>query len=75
MNEPPFEIGDRIELVEMGTDPHTGKSDPDPVLPGAQGMVERVTRLWDERWQLGMKWDNGRTLSMVVPPDKAKKIS
>jgi hypothetical protein len=72
---PPFAKGDRIEMIEMGVDPHSGKADPDPISPGAQGSVEYCMWFvsWNQ-WQVIVKWDNGRSLSLMIPPDRAKKI-
>jgi hypothetical protein len=30
--------------------------------------------LFENSWDVPVQWDNGRTLSMVVPPDSAEKI-
>jgi hypothetical protein len=35
--------------------------EPDPIPPGTRGTV-----------QYGVKWDNGRGLSLCVPPDEFK---
>jgi hypothetical protein len=63
----PFNVGDRIELVFMGVD------DPCPIEEGAQGSVNSV-QYFEDSWQVGVTWDNGRTLSLVMPPDEAKLI-
>jgi hypothetical protein len=59
--------GDRIRLVAM-TD------DPDPIPPGTTGTVAavRYQRTWS---QVDVKWDNGRTLMLVVPPDQFEILS
>ena len=56
--------GKRIELVNM-------PSDPNPLPPGSQGTVEMV----DGAGQLLMKWDNGRTLSLIPGVDQFKVVS
>lgn len=67
--EQPFKEGQRIELIRMGEDPC-------PVEPGTKGTVTRAVWLSGGGfWQVGVKWDNGRTLSLIVPPDQAKVIS
>lgn len=56
--------GDRIELILM---PH----DPAPQERGAQGTVTHVSDLpWDKSVQIGVKWDNGRTINLCCPPDR-----
>ena len=55
--------GTRVELVQMNDDPQ-------PVPPGTQGTVVDV----DGIGQLVMKWDNGRTLSLVPGVDQFRKL-
>ena len=50
--------GTRIELIQMGDDPH-------PIAPGTKGTVVYV----DDMGQIGVKWDNGRTLSLIPEED------
>jgi len=64
---PPFNAGDRIELVHMGED------DPCPIEPGAKGTVN-YTSFFQDSWQVGVTWDNGRSLSLVTPPDEARLV-
>lgn len=63
---PPCEVGDRIELRHMG-------NDPDPIPTGTRGTVNRVCKTKfpgrPPEWQIGVNWDNGRTLSLVWPED------
>ena len=62
--------GDRIKLVRMD-------NDPDPVQPGTTGTVLDASevKLGRESWtQVSVKWDNGRCLSCVCPPDIIEKI-
>jgi hypothetical protein len=57
------EEGDRIRLISM-TD------DPCPIPPGTTGVVGAFinkTPFGDH--QISVKWDNGRTLMLCVPPD------
>jgi hypothetical protein len=55
--------GDRIRLVHM-------PDDPDPIPPGTEGEVTSVNEVRSMGFtQIGVKWDNGRTLSLAVPPD------
>lgn len=52
-------VGDRIRLLHMGPD------DPDPIPPGSEGTVDYVNADPD-LGQIGVKWDNGRSL-MLIP--------
>jgi hypothetical protein len=57
--------GDRVRLVFM-------PDDPDPIPEGTEGTVEGVVDIdWgqDKKKQVYVRWDNGRTLSCVCPPD------
>ena len=60
-NYPP---GTRIQLDHM-EDPWA------PVPPGTRGTVQFV----DDIGQIGMKWDNGRTLSLVPGEDSFRKLT
>ena len=55
--------GTRIELISMD-DPFA------PIEPGTKGTVEFV----DDMGHIHMKWDNGRTLTLVPSEDSFKKI-
>lgn len=60
-----YRTGDRVTLVSM-------ENDPDPITSGSEGTVVRVAelRFVDEpQLQVSVKWDNGRSLSCLVPPD------
>ena len=59
-----YPVGTRIELINM-TDPYA------TVPPGTRGTVSYV----DDIGQIGMKWDNGRTLGIVPGEDQFKVIS
>jgi hypothetical protein len=48
--------------------------DPDPILPGTTGTVTSV-RQHGSWHQVDVKWDNGRTLMLVVPPDQFETLS
>jgi Domain of unknown function (DUF4314) len=72
MNWRDLKEGDRIRLVEM-------PGDPLPVPPGTEGTVLFVQDLKTVRdgkqmHQIGVKWDNGRNLSLVEI-DKWEKIN
>jgi hypothetical protein len=63
--------GDRVRLVAM-------PDDPDPIPQGTEGTVIDTTPLdWGSRkqTQVSVKWDNGRSLSCVCPPDVLTIIS
>lgn len=63
-----FQPGDRIVLDQMG-------DDPDPVPSGTRGTVLFVMNdafgMGDV--QVEVKWDNGRSLALIMPPDRAHK--
>jgi hypothetical protein len=57
-------VGDRIVLVRM-------EDDPAPLEPGIAGTVDWIgehTGLGFD--QIGVRWDNGRSLLLCVPPDR-----
>lgn len=70
--------GDRIELLEMGAE-RDGRPDPCPIERGATGTVMAVVGMnWfgERSHQISVDWDPqiGRTLSLVVPPDRYRII-
>ena len=66
-----FDVGDRIELISM-TD------DPSPLPSGSQGTITDKNPVnfgpLQSFIQYSVKWDNGRTLMLCVPPDRARRI-
>lgn len=67
----PTKPGDRIRLIEM-------LDDPNPIAVGAMGTVRSVTVVDFRRspeLQIAVDWDNGRTLSLVYPPDKFEVVT
>lgn len=58
-----YPTGTRIELIKMGEDPQ-------PVPPGTRGTVDYV----DDADQIHMKWDNGRTLALVIGEDEFRTL-
>jgi hypothetical protein len=66
-----IEVGDRIRLLDM-------PNDPDPVPAGTEGVVKMVTDIGfrqKKEIQLVVKWDNGRSLSCICPPDLVEIVS
>ena len=63
-------VGDRIRLIQMGADPC-------PIEPGSEGTVLNATTppYSMGELQIMVKWDSGRTLSLVCPPDQFAVIS
>ena len=64
------EKGDRIRLTGMMRD------DPDPVPAGTEGTVTFASwvNLNHGYMQVGVNWDNGRSLGLVCPPDRYVNI-
>ena len=64
--------GDRIELLAMPEDPY-------PIERGSLGTVEDVHDLpfldCQSRTQVWVKWDSGRSLSLIMPPDQVRVLS
>lgn len=58
-----MKLGDRIELVRMGDDPH-------PLEPGSRGTVIAV----DAFGTIHIKWDNGRTLGLLPDVDEYRPL-
>ena len=47
---------------------------PDPIPPGTTGTVTTVRQ--QGTWaQVDVKWDNRRTLMLVVPPDECEVLA
>lgn len=61
------EIGSRIRLLYMG-------NDPDPVPPGTEGVVNYVGPVCSIGQQIGVKWDDGRTLMLIVGEDRFELV-
>lgn len=62
--------GDRVELVCM-------PGDPDPIQAGSAGTVIDTADLnfiEKNQIQVHVRWDNGRTLSCVCPPDVLTRV-
>lgn len=60
-----YRSGDRVTLVSMG-------DDPDPIASGSEGTVVHVADLkfvGEPQLQVSVRWDSGRSLSCLVPPD------
>ncbi len=65
------EVGDTIELVSMPDDPCA-------IPVGTKGTVRRVQHVPMGRepfTQVGVDWENGRTLNVVMPPDTIRVIT
>lgn len=68
--------GDRVALIGMGADPHTGKHDPAPVAPGSQGTLVSLTEWFgDDTVIADIAWDSGRTLNAILPVDKLALVA
>ncbi len=66
-----LKVGDRIELVRMNEDPN-------PIPSGTKGVVKDIQDVnfgrGDNFTQIDVKWDNGRRLMVVCPPDLVRKV-
>jgi len=63
-----YAVEDRIVMISM-------KNDPDPIRPGTKGTVSRISSTCTPgEVQLGVKWDNGRTLAVLLPVDLIEKL-
>lgn len=66
-----FQAGDRVMLVHMG-------DDPSPVKSGTEGTATHVAELRfpgePAQLQVSVNWDDGRTLSCLVPPDVIVRV-
>lgn len=50
--------------------------DPEPIEPGATGTIDWVNYIDDRMGtQIGVVWDNGRSLLLCIPPDEFEIIS
>lgn len=56
--------GTRVELMNMPDDPHS-------IPPGTRGEVKAV----DDAGQLIVKWNNGRSLSLIPGVDSFRKLT
>lgn len=70
MSTTSVKVGDRIELVRMA-------DDPDPIAPGERGTVDYVGPLMQGigQRQVGVQWDSGRSLMVVLPIDVIRVIA
>lgn len=59
-----YPAGTRLQLIQMGEDPC-------PIPSGTMGTVQFV----DDAGQIVMKWDNGRSLSLIPREDSFEKVS
>ena len=57
-----YEKGSRVRLINM-------PDDPDPIEPGSEGTINYVGRVSGFGQQIGVKWDSGRTLMLIVGVD------
>ena len=63
--------GETIEMIKMAGE------DPDPIIPGTKGIVDHIKtlRFGDEYEEhVDVNWENGRTLKVMLPYDKIKRI-
>ena len=58
-----YRVGDRIRMLDC-TDPYA------PIASGTEGVIVHI----DDAGTLHMKWDNGRTLGVVLGEDIVEKV-
>ena len=66
-----MKTGDRVRMIHM-------PADPDPIPTGTEGTVEDVQKLnlgARSFTQIFVRWDNGRSLSCIAPPDRLAVIT
>lgn len=64
-----FVEGQRIELLAM-------PDDPDPIPVGTRGLILNVTRGFRPgEIVLSVRWDNGRSLNVITPPDRVRLVA
>ena len=64
-------VGDTIEMIEMEGE------DPNPIPSGTKGVVTKINSQVFQgipEEHLSVKWENGRTLKVLLPHDKIKII-
>ena len=73
----PFPSREQVEFIRKNYPPGTrvmlnNMNDPySPVEPGTRGTVRYV----DDSGQLGVAWDNGRSLSLIPGEDSFRKLT
>jgi hypothetical protein len=55
-------VGARVRLLSM-------PNDPNPIEPGSEGTINYVGKFPGEGQQIGVDWDSGRTLMLIVGED------
>lgn len=63
-----MKVGDRIKLVSMA-------DDPDPIEAGATGTIDWLGEPNMPHQQIGVEWDNGRSLILINGVDKFRIIT
>lgn len=66
----PAKPGDRIRLIDM-------PDDPNPIAVGEMGTVRSVAAVMyggKPETHIGVDWDCGRTLSLILPFDKFEVV-
>lgn len=63
----PCQVGDRIELIQMGKDPN-------PIPAGTKGTVRAISPWPTGTAQISVKWDIERSLALVWPEDEFRVI-
>lgn len=62
-----WKLGDRVELRRM-------QDDPDPIPIGTRGTVSYIGPVRMGEQQIGVEWDDGRRLMVVLPFDSIRRV-
>ena len=60
-------IGARVRIIEM-------PNDPNPVPRGTEGTINYIGKFPGPGQQIGVAWDNGSTLMLIVGEDEFELV-
>jgi hypothetical protein len=62
-----LKVGARVRLLNM-------PDDPNPLPPGSEGTINYVGKFPGEGQQIGVTWDSGSTLMLIVGVDEFELV-